>query len=442
MTYISNTDAQRQEMLKTLGLSMDDLFAVIKPELRPKSFNLPPGKSELEVSRRLSRLAAKNRTDLVSFMGGGFYDHFIPAAVDSILSRGEFFTAYTPYQPEASQGSLQAIYEFQSSIARLTGMDVANASLYDGGTALYEAVMMALRVTGRRKVILDGAVNPIYCTQLETYTRNLEIEFVTLPTRAGRTDRKRIARSLDDHTAAVIVQNPNFFGLVEDYSDVADLAHKLGALLILSFYPISLGLLKTPAEMGADIATAEGQSLGLPLSFGGPYLGLMATRSQHVRKMPGRLVARTTDDQGRQAFTLALQAREQHVRRAKATSNICTNEALCALASLVYLSLLGKEGLRDVASLCAAKAAYARKRLRAIPGVKLPFKGHVFNEFVIELPRPAADVAGELIEHGFAAGFPLSKYFRHRDYSLLVAFTEKHTRQDIGRFVETLEGLL
>jgi len=442
MTYIANTDDQRRQMLDELGRTMDDLFAVIRPDLRPKSFDLPSGKSELEVYRRLARLAAKNRSDLVSFIGGGFYDHFIPAAVDAVISRGEFFTAYTPYQPEASQGSLQAIYEFQSAVARLTGMDVANASLYDGGTALYEAAMMALRVTGRRKIILDGAVNPIYRTQMETYTRNLEIDFVQVPASDGLTDRKRITRALDDNTAAVIVQNPNFFGLVEDYSDVAQLAHKVGALLVLSFYPISLGLLKTPAEMGADIATAEGQSLGIPLSFGGPYLGLMATRSDYVRKMPGRLIARTADEQGRQAFTLSLQAREQHVRRAKATSNICTNESLCALAAVVYLSLLGKEGLRELAGLCAAKAAYAQQRLSAIPGVTLPFPGHIFNEFVIELPRPAADVAGELIEHGFAAGFPLSKYYRNRDHSLLLAFTEKHTKEDIGRFAETLERLL
>ena len=442
MSYVSNTDTQRREMLESIGLSMEDLFSAIRPDLRPKSFDLPAGSSELEVHRHLSRLAAKNRSDLVSFVGGGFYDHFIPAAVDAVSSRGEFFTAYTPDQAEASQGSLQAIYEFQSAIARLTGMEVANASLYDGGTALYEAMMMALRITGRRKVILDGAVNPIYCTQVETYTRNLEIEFNQVWTSQGRTDREGIFEDLDEHTAAVIVQNPNFFGIVEDYSDIAERAQKVGALLIVSFYPISLGLLKTPAEMGADIATGEGQSLGLPLSFGGPYLGLMATRKEYVRKMPGRLVARTTDGAGRQAFTLSLQAREQHVRRARATSNICTNESLCAIAALAYLTLLGKEGLREVAGLCAAKAAYARRRLSAIAGVTVPFEGPVFNEFVIELPRPAADVASDLIEHGFAAGFPLSRYYRNQERSLLVAFTETHSKQDIGRFAETLEGLL
>ncbi|HUV38751.1 MAG TPA: aminomethyl-transferring glycine dehydrogenase subunit GcvPA, partial [Planctomycetota bacterium] len=362
--------------------------------------------------------------------------------VDSVLSRGEFFTAYTPYQAEASQGTLQAIYEFQSAVRRLTGMDVANASLYDGGTALYEAMMMALRITGRRRVLLDTAVNPIYRTQIETYSRNLEIELEQLPHSNARTDRTLLAKKLDDDTAVVIVQNPNFFGIVDDLTDVARMTHDAGALLVLSFYPISLGMLRTPAETGADIATGEGQSLGLPLSFGGPYLGLMATRAEHVRKMPGRLVARTRDAAGRQAFTLSLQAREQHVRRTKATSNICTNESLCAIAALVYLTLLGKQGLVEVARLCAAKASYARERLLAIPGVTTPFEGPVFNEFVIDVPRPGAEVVNDLIEHGFAAGFPLSRYYPKLDHSLLVAFTEKHTKQDIGRFAETLEELL
>ncbi len=442
MSYVANTDAQRAEMLSVLGKSMDDLFAVIRPDLLPKSFNLPPGRSELEVRRILANLAAKNRSDLVGFLGGGFYDHFIPAAVDSILSRGEFHTAYTPYQPEASQGTLQAMYEFQSAVCRLTGMEVANASLYDGGTALYEATMMALRVTGRRKVILDDTVNPIYRKMLRSYTTNLEIELSELPSKNGLTDRNRIAENLDDETAGVIVQNPNFFGCVDDFSDVAKIAHKAGALMIVSCYPISLGLLKTPGEMDADIATAEGQCLGLPLSFGGPYLGVMATRRKLVRKMPGRIVGRTKDREGRDGFVLTLQAREQHVRRNKATSNICTNESLCALGALAYLTLLGKQGLTEVAGLCASKAAYARRRLLAIRGVSARFEAPVFNEFVVDLPRPASDVINDLIEHGFAAGFPLSRYYRGMDNSILIAVTEKRTKEEIGKLAETLEGLL
>ncbi len=442
MSYVANTDAQRAEMLRSVGRSMDDLFSVIPPELRSKSFDLPPARSELEVRRVLGELAAKNRFELISFLGGGFYDHFIPAALDSIVSRGEFSTAYTPYQPEASQGTLQAIYEFQSAICRLTGMEVANASLYDGGTALYEAMMMALRVTGRRKIILDEAVSPIYRKMIHSYTTNLEIEFREFPSRDGRTDRERIAEHLDDATAGVIVQNPNFFGCVDDFSDIAEMAHKAGALLIVSCYPISLGVLKTPGEMGADIATAEGQCLGLPLSFGGPYLGIMGTRRELVRKMPGRIAGRAKDGEGREGFVLILQAREQHVRRAKATSNICTNESLCALGAVVYLTLLGKQGLVEVAELCMSKAAYARRRLLAIAGVTERFDAPVFNEFVVDLPRPAPDVINHLIEHGFAAGFPLSKYYRGMDNSILIAVTEKRTKEEIGKLAETLEGLL
>ncbi len=442
MSYVANTPAQRQEMLAAIGLKMEDLFAVARPELRAKSFNLPRGRSEMEVRSLMGGMAARNHSDLVCFLGGGFYDHFIPAAVDAVVSRAEFYTAYTPYQPEASQGTLQAIYEFQSAIARLMGMDVANASLYDGGTALYEAMMMALRVTGRRKIIVDESVNPIYRKMLRSYTTNLSIEFHEAPTLGGRMDRGHVGRLLDDQTAGVIGQNPNFFGCVDDYSDVAEMTRKAGALMICSCYPSSLGMLKPPGEMGADIATAEGQCLGLPLCFGGPYLGLMATRRDLVRKMPGRIAGRARDRQGREGFVLTLQAREQHVRRAKATSNICTNEALCALGSLTYLCLMGEQGMAEVARLCHAKAAYARERLQAIPGVRARFGGPVFNEFVVDLPRPAADVVNELINHGFAAGFPLSRYYQGMDNSLLIAVTEKRTKAEIGMLAETLEGLL
>ena len=442
MSYIANTDSQRAEMLDVIDATMGDLFAAIRPELRPKSFDLPPARSELEVRRILGSLAGKNRYSLVSFLGGGFYEHFIPAAIGSVLDRSEFYTAYTPYQAEASQGTLQAIYEFQSAVCRLTGMEVANASLYDGGTALYEAMMMALRVTGRRKIILDEGVNPIYREMIHSYTSNLAIEFREFATRDGRTDRARIAEHLDDATAGVIVQNPNFFGCIDDFSDIAATVHKAGALLIVSCYPISLAVLKTPGEMGADIATGEGQCLGLPLSFGGPYLGLMATRRKLVRKMPGRIVGRATDREGREGFTLTLQAREQHVRRAKATSNICTNESLCALGALAYLTLLGKHGLIEVADLCVSKAAYARERILAIPGVSARFTAPIFNEFVVDLPRPAAEVVNDLIEHGFAAGFPLSKYYHDMESAMLIAVTENRTKDQIGMLAETLEGLL
>ena len=443
MTYIPHTEADRREMLAAIGVeSVEELFADIPPELRAPGLDLPTGCSEWAVRRHLRALATKNASDLVSFLGGGFYDHFIPAAVDSLASRPEFYTAYTPYQPELSQGVLQATYEYQSAICRLTRMEVSNASLYDGGTALYEAVMMALRVTGRRRVVVDGGVSPIYRTMLACYTGNLSIEFAEVAPSHGQSDRDQIARQVDERTAAVILQNPNFFGVVDDFTDIAEQAHNVGALVICSVYPISLGLLKTPGAMGVDIATGEGQSLGLPLSFGGPYLGFLASRRELVRKMPGRIVGATKDREGRRAFVLALQAREQHIRREKATSNICSNQALCALRAVIYLSLLGKEGVRRVARTCAAKAAYARRRLLAIAGVQPLTEAPVFNEFALELPMDAGEAVNRLVEKGFAAGFPLGRYYPGLENGLLVAVTEQRTREEIGMFAEALEAVL
>lgn len=430
-------------MLEAVGVgSVDDLFALVPAELRPHSFALPPGRSEMEVMQHLHGLAERNASRLVLFLGGGYYDHYVPAAVDALLRRGELCTPYTPYQPEVSQGTLQAIYEYQTSICRLTGMEVANASLYDGGTALYEAAMMALRLTGRNKIILDSGVNPIYRNMLYCYTSNLHIDFVEVPARHGRAERDALAECLDEETAAVILQNPNFFGAVDDLSDVVEMTHRVGALAVMSCYPISLGLLKSPGEMDVDIATGEGQSLGLPLSFGGPYLGFMATRRKYVRQMPGRLVGATTDAQGRRGYVLTLQTREQHIRRHKATSNICTNESLCALASLIYMSLVGKQGLKDVARLCVDKAEYTRRRLGAIPGVSVRQEAPTFNEFVCELPMDAAEVVGRMIDKGYAAGFPLGRYYPGMERYLLVAVTERRTREQIGTFAEALEGVL
>jgi glycine dehydrogenase subunit 1 len=444
MPFIANTDDQRKQMLETIGAkSVEDLFADIPPELRCGGLDIPPGLTEQEVRSRISALGEHNSSGLINFLGGGFYDHFIPAALGSIVSRSEFYTAYTPYQPEISQGTLQAIYEYQSAICRLTGMETANASLYDGGTAVYEAIMTALRITGRPKVLVDDSVSPIYRKMVRSYTSNLGIELRETESVEGLPDREAIAAQIDDETAAVIVQNPNFFGCIDDVTDLAELVHARGGLLIVSCYPISLGLLKTPGQMGADIVVGEGQSLGMSVSFGGPYLGFMATRMKYIRKMPGRIVGRTVDAKGREGFVLTLQAREQHIRREKATSNICTNEGLCALTSLVYMSLLGKRGFSELAEVCAQKADYARSLLLKIPGVTMRFPGRwYFNEFVLNLPITADKVIRGLFNRGLAAGFPLGRYFPEMNNCLLVAVTEKRTKEEIDFLAHSLEVIL
>lgn len=444
MPFIANTDEQQKAMLEQIGVkSVEELFAVIPPELRCKDLNIPDGLTEQDVRHELAGLANHNTQDLVSFLGGGFYDHFVPAALEAIISRSEFYTAYTPYQPEVSQGTLQAIYEYQSAICRLTDMEVSNASLYDGGTAVYEAIMMAVRVTRRNRVIVDDSLSPIYRKMVRSYTSNLGIELVETISRDGLPDRQAIAEAIDDKTAALIVQNPNFFGCIDDVTDLGEMIHAKGGLLVVSSYPVSLGLLKTPGKMGADIVIGEGQSLAMPVSFGGPYLGFMATLKKHMRKMPGRVVGQTTDAQGRRGFVLTLQAREQHIRREKATSNICTNEGLCALIALIQLSLLGKRGLPELAQVCADKASYAQHRLLEVPGVTLRFPNRwYFNEFVLNLPVAADKVIRGLFNRGLAAGFPLGRYWPEMNNCLLVAVTEKRTKEDIDFLAHTLETIL
>ncbi len=440
MPFIANTDEQRREMLTEIGMTEEDLFASIPSEDRCGELDIPDGLSEQEVRHHMASLAGRNRTDLMSFLGGGFYDHFLPAAADGIVHRSEFYTAYTPYQPELSQGTLQAMYEYQSAMCRLTGMEVSNASMYDGGTAIYEAIMMSLRVTRRNRVVMDETVNPIYRKMIRSYTRNLGIALVEVSHENGQASRSKIADALDDATAALVVQTPNFFGVIDDYTDIAAMAHEKGALLIASVYPISLALLKTPGEMGADIVVGEGQSLGMGMHFGGPYLGFMTTRMKYMRKMPGRIAGRTVDADGRDGFVMTLQAREQHIRREKAMSNICTNQNLCALTALTYLSLLGREGLRDVAQACADRAYYAQDRLLQIRGIRLRYPGHwYFNEFVLELPVRADEVIRRLLQKGVAAGFPLSAYYPDMEMSLLVAVTEKRTKAEIDFFSHVLE---
>ncbi|MBU0604668.1 MAG: aminomethyl-transferring glycine dehydrogenase subunit GcvPA [Candidatus Omnitrophica bacterium] len=443
MNYVPHTDKDTSEMLKAIGVgSVEDLFRDIPGALRPKSFDIPEGKSEFEVCRYIKKLAAKNATDLISFLGAGFYDHYIPAAVDALASRSEFYTAYTPYQPESSQGWLQAIYEYQTAVCELLGLDVSNASLYDGGTALYEAAMMAVRLTGRKKIIVDQGVNLIYRTMLYTYTSNLSIEFIETPVVSGQSSREEVFKHLDDSVAAVILQNPNFFGAIDDYTDIVKKTHERGAIAIQSVYPISMGMLKTPGEMGFDIATGEGQSLGIPLSFGGPYLGFIAAKKECLRQMPGRIVGATVDKDARRGFVLTLQTREQHIRREKATSNICSNEALCALRAVIYLSLMGKTGLKELASLNYDKAEFAKSVLEKIPGVTVKRSSPTFNEFTIALTKNADDIVYKMVDKGFAAGFPLGRFYKGMDNYLLLAVTEKRTREEILKFGDSLEAAL
>ncbi|MDQ7031185.1 MAG: aminomethyl-transferring glycine dehydrogenase subunit GcvPA [Desulfonauticus sp.] len=443
MPYIPYTPKQVQDMLEVIGVkSINELFDVIPKELKNSTLNIPSGKSEYEVLTHLKNLAQKNRTDLISFLGAGFYDHYIPAPIKHILQRSEFYTAYTPYQPEASQGTLQAIFEYQTAMARLMEMDFANASLYDGGTAIYEAMMMAVRITKRKKIIISETVNPIYRLMLQCYTKNLHLELVTIPHQNGKTNLEELKKSIDQQTACIIVQNPSFFGELQDYSPLFSLAQKQGALSIISVYALLQSILKTPGEMGADIAVAEGQSLGLPLNFGGPYLGILTTRKKHIRQMPGRVVGKTTDKQGQTGFVLTLQAREQHIRREKATSNICSNQALCAFQALLYIAFLGPEGLKRTAEQSIEKAHYAAQKLTSIPGVKLLNDYAFANEFALTLPVNAFELVNHLTARGFIPGFPLGRYYPGLENCLLLACTEKRTFEEIGILTEMIKAYL
>lgn len=441
--YCPHTPEEIEEMLSAIGVaSVEELFAPIPAALRATTFNIPPGMSEFETFSRMQAIAGENGQGITNFIGGGFYDHIIPSAVDHLSGRAEFYTAYTPYQPECSQGTLQALFEYQTAICRLTGLDVSNASLYDGGTACAEAAMMALRVTGRNKIIVDGCVSPFSRQVLKTYLFNLDVEIVELAPVQSLLNRAELSALLDETVAAVLVQNPNFFGSIEDFTALAEQVHGCGALLIGSVYPISLGLLKSPGEMGIDIAVGDGQSLGNPLSFGGPSFGFIAATKKYIRNMPGRIVGETVDRNGKRGYVLTLQAREQHIKRHKATSNICSNQGLCALRGLIFLSSIGKEGMADLARLNRDKAEYAKAQLATIPGVSVLQSADTFNEFTLTLPKKADDVVRELLEKGIAAGVPLGQYYAGMENCLVVTVTEKRSKKEIDLFVKELEVAL
>ncbi len=442
--FIPHTDADRKAMLDAVGVEkMEDLFKDVPSQHRFPALNLPPAMSEMEVARELQEISMANESvfDLACFLGAGVYNHYVPAAVDAIIRRGEFLTAYTPYQPELSQGTLQAIFEYQSNIAALTGMEISNASHYDGATAVAEAVNMALaNFRGKRnKVILSPALHPQYRQTVRTYAEGSSVVFTGDDAGSDlQASPEGLATLIDNDTALVVVQYPDFFGRIYDYTKLAEIAHAEGALIAISINPISLGLLKPPGLMNADIVTGEGQPLGIPLSFGGPYLGLFATRTQYVRKMAGRLAGETVDNRGQRAYVLTLTAREQHIRRERATSNICTNQGLMALASTVYMSLLGKNGLRQVAELCYHKAHYAANAIARLAGFSLWSASPFFNEFVVTTPRPVAEINDHLLEHDILGGYDLSLDYPGLASHMLLAVTEMNNREEIDRLVETL----
>jgi glycine dehydrogenase subunit 1 len=442
-SYCPNTPEEVREMLAAMGASsIDDLFRPIPPGLRARSFDLPAGMSEFEMLHRFEHLAGKNAQHLSHFVGGGYYDHLIPAVVDHLSGRAEFYTAYTPYQPECSQGTLQALFEYQTAICRLTGMEVSNASLYDGGTALAEAAMMALRITGRNRLVIDGSVNPFHREIVRTYLANLDVELVEIGPKLGMEDDLRLRAAIDDTTAAVLVQNPNFFGSVSDFRRLAADAHAAGALLAVSAYPVAMGLVESPGAMGADIVVGDGQSLGNPLSFGGPSFGFIASRKEYIRNLPGRIIGETVDKKGQRGFVLTLQAREQHIKRHKATSNICSNQSLCALRGLIFLSSLGAQGVTELARLNYDKAEYAKKALGAVGGVEVMNGGATFNEFTVCLPKIAEEVVTALLRKGIAAGVPLSPYYPEMERCMVVTVTEKRSREEIDTLARHLEGIL
>ncbi|MBI3839808.1 MAG: aminomethyl-transferring glycine dehydrogenase subunit GcvPA [Planctomycetia bacterium] len=447
MPYISNTPEDQRAMLEAIGLgSLDELFAAIPAELRlNRPLDIPPALAEIELTAHLAQLAEKNRPagKKVCFLGGGSYDHFIPAVVDALASRGEFYTSYTPYQPEASQGNLQVFFEYQTLITQLTGMDVSNASLYDGGSAAAEAVLMAISATGRHKrVVTARSVHPEYREILATYLANLGVELVVVGAPDGAVSRDELAAAVNGETACVLVQHPNFFGCLESVDQLAEVAHSAGALFVVSVDPISLGLLKRPGDYGADIVVAEGQSLGSPMSYGGPYLGVMACREKFVRRMPGRIAGETVDRRGKRCFVLTLQTREQHIRREKATSNICTNQGLFALRATVYLSALGPQGLRETSELCLRKSRYASRRLTSESPLTQAFSRPTFKEFVVRAQGSSVEeLLARACEQGFLAGVPLGRWYPELADCFLVSVTEKRTREEIDALAACLQKL-
>lgn len=443
MNFLPHTDEDRKEMLKVIGAgSVEELFTDIPSQVRlNRPLDIPASLSEFELRKHINALSAKNshNNDFASFLGAGSYDHFIPSVVDHMLLRSEFYTAYTPYQPEISQGTLTAIFEYQTLICELTGMEVSNASMYDGASAMAEAAMMACDHIRRKKLVVSSTVHPEYREVLKTYAGGQSIEIIEAPYIKGTTDLEELTNLVDENTAGIMIQQPNFFGALEKVQEAAELVHAKGGLFITVVDPISLAILKSPGSYGADIVVGEGQSLGNPVNYGGPQLGFMATSGKLVRKMPGRIVGQTVDSRGQRAFVLTLQAREQHIRREKATSNICSNEALCALAATIYLSMLGKQGLKEVAVQCVQKAHYLKTQLESagfVPAFDAPF----FKEFVVKTEKPVDEINQVLLGDKIIGGLDLGKFYPELKNHLLLCTTEKRTKEEIDRLVQNMSA--
>lgn len=441
MPYIPNSDEDRKQMKEALGIkSISELFSNIPDEhLIQEDWMDQPGSSEQAVMKKFNDIALKNDVCKTSFLGGGAYDHYIPSVIKHIISRSEFYTAYTPYQPEVSQGTLQAIYEYQTMICELTGMDVSNASLYDGATANAEAILLSVAHTKRRNVIIPDNYSPNYREVIETYANGGKYDIITVKTEEGVIKLSDLKELLNQDTACVIMQYPNYCGVVRDLSDITEAVHEAGALMVASVNPMTLALLTPPGEFGVDIVTGEGQVFGNDVNWGGPYLGIFAVNKPLIRKMPGRIVGKTVDVEGKQGFVLTLQTREQNIRREKATSNICTNQGLMALKAVVYLTLMGKEGLREVADQCLQKAHYLSNEICEIEGFSLKYSSPFFHEFVIECPKPADEIINLMLDKDIYAGISLKKLGEPN--SLLIAVTEQRTKEELDNFVDSLKTI-
>lgn len=445
MNFVPHTAEERKEMLAKIGIaSTEELFKDIPSQIRlTKELDLPSGMDEFSVRKEVTALSQENAhsDEYINFLGAGTYDHFRPALINHLLLRSEFYTAYTPYQPEISQGTLQAIFEFQTAICELTGMDVANASMYDGATAMAEAVVMATTQTRKNKVLISSTVHPEYREVVKTYAWGRSIEIIEIPYKDGKTDLEKYEDFLSQDVAAVVIQSPNFFGAIENLKGIIEQAKSKKIMTIFSVDPISLALLEAPGKLGADIVVGEGQALGIPMNFGGPHLGFMATKDKYVRRMPGRIVGLAKDKRGQEGFILTLQAREQHIRRDKASSNICSNQALCALAATIYLSTMGKEGLKEIALQSVLKANYAKKILSTLPATEIAFPhSQTFKEFVIKCGEPVKKINQRLKDAGIIGGLDLGKFYPELENHMLICVTETKSKEEIELLKRVWEG--